>query len=157
MAKLEIEQSDQAKVLFAQLAESDRTLVRKVLTIIDSAPLMPEQSLLVQLGVLEELLTAVKEGARISAVIGEPEVFAQRAIAEIGEDVRRDRHIGALMAVSPSAPSCCLALSAVSLVKGADRRRLVHADHHQPQPRPRALFHLRACRRAVFCHGRQKC
>lgn len=46
--------------------------MRKVLTIIDSAPLMPEQSLLVQLGVLEELLTAVKEGARISAVIGEP-------------------------------------------------------------------------------------
>ena len=53
MAKLEIEQSDQAKALFAQLAESDRTLVRKVLTIIDSAPLMQEQSLLVQLGVLE--------------------------------------------------------------------------------------------------------
>lgn len=98
MAKLEIEQSDQAKALFAQLAESDRTLVRKVLTIIDSAPLMPEQSLLVQRGVLEELLAAVKEGARISAVIGEPEAFAQRAIA-----------ICAIV---------LLALSAVSLVKG---------------------------------------
>lgn len=118
MAKLEIEQSDQAKALFAQLAEGDRTLVRKVLTIIDSAPLMPEQSLLVQLGVLEELLTAVKEGARVSAVIGEPEAFAQRAIAEIGEDVRRDRHIGALMGGIAICAIVLLALSAVSLVKG---------------------------------------
>ena len=109
MAKLEIEQSDQAKALFAQLAEGDRTLVRKVLTIIDSAPLMPEQSL---------LLAAAKEGARVSAVIGEPEAFAQRAIAEIGEDVRRDRHIGALMGGIAICAIVLLALSAVSLVKG---------------------------------------
>ena len=88
MAKLEIEQSDQAKALFAQLAESDRTLVRKVLTII------------------------------VSAVIGEPEAFAQRAIAEIGEDVRRDRHIGALMGGIAICAIVLLALSAVSLVKG---------------------------------------
>lgn len=118
MAKLEIEQSDQAKALFAQLSESDRTLVRKVLTIIDSAPLMPEQSLLVQLGVLEELLTAVKEGAHVSAVIGEPEVFAQRAIAEIGEDVRRDRHIGALMGGIAICAIVLLALGVWGIVRG---------------------------------------
>lgn len=118
MAKLEIEQSDQAKALFAQLAESDRTLVRKVLTIIDSAPLMPEQSLLVQLGVLEELLTAVKEGARVSAVIGEPEAFAQRAIAEIGEDVRRDRHIGALMGGIAICAIVLLVLGVWGIVRG---------------------------------------
>lgn len=118
MAKLEIEQSDQAKALFAQLAESDRTLVRKVLTIIDSAPLMPEQSLLVQLGVLEELLAAAKEGAHVSAVIGEPEVFAQRAIAEIGEDVRRDRHIGALMGGIAICAIVLLALGVWGIVRG---------------------------------------
>lgn len=118
MAKLEIEQSDQAKALFAQLAESDRTLVRKVLTIIDSAPLMPEQSLLVQLGVLEELLAAAKEGARVSAVIGEPEAFAQRAIAEIGEDVRRDRHIGALMGGIAICAIVLLVLGVWGIVRG---------------------------------------
>lgn len=118
MAKLEIEQSDQAKALFAQLAESDRTLVHKVLTIIDSAPLMPEQSLLVQLGVLEELLTAVKEGAHVSAVIGEPEAFAQRAIAEIGEDVRRDRHIGALMGGIAICAIVLLVLGVWGIVRG---------------------------------------
>lgn len=118
MAKLEIEQSDQAKALFAQLSESDRTLVRKVLTIIDSAPLMPEQSLFVQRGVLEELLTAVKEGARISAVIGEPEAFAQRAIAEIGEDVRRDRHIGALMGGIAICAIVLLVLGVWGIVRG---------------------------------------
>ena len=42
----------------------------------------------------------------------------QRAIAEIGEDVRRDRHIGALMGGIAICAIVLLALSAVSLVKG---------------------------------------
>lgn len=118
MARLDIEQSEQAKALYAQLDAEEKSLVRQVLTIIDDAPLMPEQSLLIELGVLGSLLDAVAAGQKVPAVIGEPAAYAQRAIDEIGEEVRRDRHIGTLMGGIAICAIVLLALSAVSLVKG---------------------------------------
>ena len=118
MAKLEIEQSDQAKALFAQLAESDRTLVRKVLATIEIAPLMPEQTLLIELGVLETLLGAVAQGQRVADVIGDADAYAERAIREIGEAVRRDRHIGALMGGIALCAIVLLVLGVWGIVRG---------------------------------------
>lgn len=118
MARLDIEQSEQAKALYAQLDAEEKSLVRQVLTIIDDAPLMPEQSLLIELGVLGSLLDAVSAGQKVSAVIGEPAAYAQRAIDEIGEEVRRDRHIGALMGGIAICAIVLLVFSLYDIVRG---------------------------------------
>lgn len=118
MARLDIEQSEQAKALYAQLDAEENSLVRQVLTIIDDAPLMPEQSLLIELGVLGALLDAVAAGQKVPAVIGEPAAYAQRAIDEIGEEVRRDRHIGALMGGIAICAIVLLVFSLYDIVRG---------------------------------------
>lgn len=118
MARLDIEQSEQAKALYAQLDAEEKSLVRQVLTIIDDAPLMPEQSLLIELGVLGALLDAVAAGQKVPAVIGEPAAYAQRAIDEIGEEVRRDRHIGALMGGIAICAIVLLVFSLYDIVRG---------------------------------------
>ena len=118
MARLDIEQSEQAKALYAQLDAEEKSLVRQVLTIIDDAPLMPEQSLLIELGVLGSLLDAVAAGQKVPAVIGEPAAYAQRAIDEIGEEVRRDRHIGALMGGIAICAIVLLVFSLYDIVRG---------------------------------------
>lgn len=118
MARLDIEQSEQAKALYAQLDAEEKSLVRQVLTIIDDAPLMPEQSLLIELGVLGSLLDAVSAGQKVPAVIGEPVAYAQRAIDEIGEEVRRDRHIGALMGGIAICAIVLLVFSLYDIVRG---------------------------------------
>lgn len=118
MARLDIEQSEQAKALYAQLEAEEKSLVRQVLTIIDDAPLMPEQSLLIELGVLGALLDAVAAGQKVPAVIGEPAAYAQRAIDEIGEEVRRDRHIGALMGGIAICAIVLLVFSLYDIVRG---------------------------------------
>lgn len=118
MTRLDIEQSEQAKALYAQLDDEEKSLVRQVLTIIDDAPLMPEQSLLIELGVLGSLLDAVAAGQKVPAVIGEPAAYAQRAIDEIGEEVRRDRHIGALMGGIAICAIVLLVFSLYDIVRG---------------------------------------
>ena len=118
MAKLEIEQSKQAKALYAQLNAEEKALVRSVLSTIDNAPLMPEQSLLIELSVLETLLKAVAEGERVAAVIGDADAYAERAIREIGEEVRRDRHIGALMGGIALCAIVLLVLGVWGIVRG---------------------------------------
>lgn len=118
MAKLEIEQSKQAKALYAQLNAEEKALVRSVLSTIDNAPLMPEQSLLIELSVLETLLKAVAEGERVAAVIGDADAYAERAIREIGEEVRRDRHIGALMGGIALCAIVLLVLGIWGIVRG---------------------------------------
>lgn len=115
---LEIEQSDQAKALYARIDEDDKARVRDVLVRIDTASLMPEQSLIIELNVLERLLDAVNAGTTVEAHIGDPDRYAQAIIAEIGEDVRRERHIGALMAGIAICAIVLLAFSAYSLVRG---------------------------------------
>lgn len=115
---LEIEQSDQAKALYARIDEDDKARVRDVLVRIDTASLMPEQSLIIELNVLERLLDAVNAGTSVEAHIGDPDRYAQAIIAEIGEDVRRERHIGALMAGIAICAIVLLAFSAYSLVRG---------------------------------------
>lgn len=118
MTRLDIEQSEQSKALYAQLDDEEKSLVRQVLTIIDDAPLMPEQSLLIELGVLGSLLDAVAAGQKVPAVIGEPAAYAQRAIDEIGEEVRRDRHIGALMGGIAICAIVLLVFSLYDIVRG---------------------------------------
>lgn len=118
MTRLDIEQSEQAKALYAQLDDEEKSLVRQVLTIIDDAPLMPEQSLLIELGVLGSLLDAVAAGQKVPAVIGDPAAYAQRAIDEIGEEVRRDRHIGALMGGIAICAIVLLVFSLYDIVRG---------------------------------------
>lgn len=115
---LEIEQSNQAKALYARIDEDDKARVRDVLVRIDTASLMPEQSLIIELNVLERLLDAVNAGTTVEAHIGDPDRYAQAIIAEIGEDVRRERHIGALMAGIAICAIVLLAFSAYSLVRG---------------------------------------
>ena len=115
---LEIEQSDQAKALYARIDEDDKARVRDVLVRIDTASLMPEQSLIIELNVLERLLDAVNAGTTVEAHISDPDRYAQAIIAEIGEDVRRERHIGALMAGIAICAIVLLAFSAYSLVRG---------------------------------------
>lgn len=115
---LEIEQSDQAKALYARIDEDDKARVRDVLVRIDTASLMPEQSLIIELNVLERLLDAVNADTTVEAHIGDPDRYAQAIIAEIGEDVRRERHIGALMAGIAICAIVLLAFSAYSLVRG---------------------------------------
>ncbi len=95
--RLEIENAEQCKALFALLNDSEKQTVRAVLRYIDEANLMPEQSLLVELGVLEKLLHDVQAGSTIAALITDIDAYAEAAIKEIGEEVRRERHIGALM------------------------------------------------------------
>lgn len=117
-AKLEIESSEQAKALYARLDKDERALVRDVLRHVDQASLMPEQSLLIQLNILEQLLENVQQGRSVGAVIGDADTFAQRAIAEIGEEVRQQRHIGALMAGIAICAIVLLVISAYDIIRG---------------------------------------
>lgn len=117
-SKLEIEQSEQAKKLFALLSKDDKALVRDVLQRVDQASLMPEQSLIIQLNIIELLTAEVQGGGSVAARIADPEAFAARAIAEIGEEVRQQRHIGALMGGIAICAIVLLVFSAYSLIRG---------------------------------------
>ncbi len=116
--QLEIEQYEQAKTLFALLNKEDKALVRDVLQRVDQARLMPEQSLIIQLNIIEQLTDEVKNGGSVAAHIGDVDAYTQRVIAEIGEEVRQQRHIGALMGGIAICAIVLLAFSAYSLIRG---------------------------------------
>lgn len=116
--QLEIEQYEQAKTLFALLNKEDKALVRDVLQRVDQARLMPEQSLIIQLNIIEQLTDEVKNGGSVTAHIGDVDAYTQRVIAEIGEEVRQQRHIGALMGGIAICAMVLLAFSAYSLIRG---------------------------------------
>lgn len=116
--QLEIEQYEQAKTLFALLNKEDKALVRDVLQRVDQARLMPEQSLIIQLNIIEQLTDEVKNGGSVAAHIGDVDAYTQRVIAEIGEEVRQQRHIGALMSGIAICAIVLLAFSAYSLIRG---------------------------------------
>lgn len=116
--QLEIEQYEQAKTLFALLNKEDKAFVRDVLQRVDQARLMPEQSLIIQLNIIEQLTDEVKNGGSVAAHIGDVDVYTQRVIAEIGEEVRQQRHIGALMGGIAICAMVLLAFSAYSLIRG---------------------------------------
>lgn len=116
--QLEIEQYEQAKTLFALLNKEDKALVRDVLQRVDQARLMPEQSLIIQLNIIEQLTDEVKNGGSVAAHIGDVDAYTQRVIAEIGEEVRQQRHIGALMGGIAICAMVLLAFSAYSLIRG---------------------------------------
>lgn len=116
--QLEIEQYEQAKTLFALLNKEDEAFVRDVLQRVDQARLMPEQSLIIQLNIIEQLTDEVKNGGSIAAHIGDVDAYTQRVIAEIGEEVRQQRHIGALMGGIAICAIVLLAFSAYSLIRG---------------------------------------
>lgn len=116
--QLEIEQYEQAKTLFALLNKEDKTFVRDVLQRVDQARLMPEQSLIIQLNIIEQLTDEVKNGGSVAAHIGDVDAYTQRVIAEIGEEVRQQRHIGALMGGIAICAMVLLAFSAYSLIRG---------------------------------------
>lgn len=116
--QLEIEQYEQAKTLFALLNKEDKAFVRDVLQRVDQARLMPEQSLIIQLNIIEQLTDEVKNGGSVAAHIGDVDVYTQRVIAEIGEEVRQQRHIGALMGGIAICAIVLLAFSAYSLICG---------------------------------------
>ncbi len=116
--QLEIEQYEQAKTLFALLNKEDKALVRDVLQRVDQARLMPEQSLIIQLNIIEQLTDEVKNGGSVAAYIGDVDAYTQRVIAEIGEEVRQQRHIGALMGGIAICAMVLLAFSAYSLIRG---------------------------------------
>lgn len=116
--QLEIEQYEQAKTLFALLNKEDKALVRDVLQRVDQARLMPEQSLIIQLNIIEQLTNEVKNGGSVAAHFGDVDAYTQRVIAEIGEEVRQQRHIGALMGGIAICAMVLLAFSAYSLIRG---------------------------------------
>lgn len=116
--QLEIEQYEQAKTLFALLNKEDKAFVRDVLQRVDQARLMPEQSLIIQLNIIEQLTDEVKNGGSVTAHIGDVDAYTQRVIAEIGEEVRQQRHIGALMGGIAICAMVLLAFSAYSLIRG---------------------------------------
>lgn len=116
--QLEIEQYEQAKTLFALLNKEDKALVRDVLQRVDQARLMPEQSLIIQLNIIEQLTNEVKNGGSVAAHFGDVDAYTQRVIAEIGEEVRQQRHIGALMGGIAICAIVLLAFSAYSLIRG---------------------------------------
>ena len=116
--QLEIEQYEQAKTLFALLNKEDKALVRDVLQRVDQARLMPEQSLIIQLNIIEQLTNEVKNGGSVAAHFGDVDAYTQRVIAEIGEEVRQQRHIGALMSGIAICAIVLLAFSAYSLIRG---------------------------------------
>lgn len=116
--QLEIEQYEQAKTLFALLNKEDKAFVRDVLQRVDQARLMPEQSLIIQLNIIEQLTDEVKNGGSVTAHIGDVDAYTQRVIAEIGEEVRQQRHIGALMSGIAICAMVLLAFSAYSLIRG---------------------------------------
>lgn len=116
--RLEIENAEQCKALFALLNDSEKQTVRAVLRHIDEATLMPEQSLLVELGVLEKLLHDVQAGSTIAALITDIDAYAEAAIKEIGEEVRRERHIGALMGGIALCAIVLLVLSLYGIARG---------------------------------------
>lgn len=116
--QLEIEQYEQAKTLFALLNKEDKAFVRDVLQRVDQARLMPEQSLIIQLNIIEQLTDEVKNGGSVAAHIGDVDAYTQRVIAEIGEEVRQQRHIGALMGGIAICAMVLLAFSAYSLIRG---------------------------------------
>lgn len=116
--QLEIEQYEQAKTLFALLNKEDKAFVRDVLQRVDQARLMPEQSLIIQLNIIEQLTNEVKNGGSVAAHIGDVDAYTQRVIAEIGEEVRQQRHIGALMGGIAICAMVLLAFSAYSLIRG---------------------------------------
>lgn len=116
--QLEIEQYEQAKTLFALLNKEDKAFVRDVLQRVDQARLMPEQSLIIQLNIIEQLTDEVKNGGSVAAYIGDVDAYTQRIIAEIGEEVRQQRHIGALMSGIAICAMVLLAFSAYSLIRG---------------------------------------
>lgn len=116
--QLEIEQYEQAKTLFALLNKEDKAFVRDVLQRVDQARLMPEQSLIIQLNIIEQLTDEVKNGGSVAAHIGDVDAYTQRVIAEIGEEVRQQRHIGALMSGIAICAMVLLAFSAYSLIRG---------------------------------------
>lgn len=116
--QLEIEQYEQAKTLFALLNKEDKAFVRDVLQRVDQARLMPEQSLIIQLNIIEQLTDEVKNGGSVAAHFGDVDAYTQRVIAEIGEEVRQQRHIGALMGGIAICAIVLLAFSAYSLIRG---------------------------------------
>ena len=116
--QLEIEQYEQAKTLFALLNKEEKAFVRDVLQRVDQARLMPEQSLIIQLNIIEQLTDEVKNGGSVAAHIGDVDAYTQRIIAEIGEEVRQQRHIGALMGGIAICAIVLLAFSAYSLIRG---------------------------------------
>lgn len=115
--QLEIEQYEQAKTLFALLNKEDKAFVRDVLQRVDQARLMPEQSLIIQLNIIEQLTDEVKNGGSVAAHIGDVDAYTQRVIAEIGEEVRQQRHIGALMGGIAICAMVLLAFSAYNLIR----------------------------------------
>lgn len=125
MATLEIEESEQAQALYALIGEDDKRRVREVLTRVEQADLIPEQTLLIQLNVITGLQEKVKAGASVAETIGDSDAFADAAIAEIGEAVRQSRHIGALMGGLAICAFVLLLVSGVGLVRGLIAGRAV--------------------------------
>ena len=60
----------------------------------------------------------MKNGGSVTAHIGDVDAYTQRVIAEIGEEVRQQRHIGALMSGIAICAMVLLAFSAYSLIRG---------------------------------------
>lgn len=116
--RLEIEDAEQCKALFALLNDDEKRTVRAVLEHVDVAHLMPEQSLLIQLGILERLLHDVQSGMPLASLITDSDAYAEAAIADIGEDVRQQRHVGALMGGIALCALVLLVLSLYGIARG---------------------------------------
>lgn len=119
MAKrFESEESPQAQALYAVLDEDERKIVHAVIAHIAAADLPPAHSLFIQRSVLEHLLAEVRAGRRIAFLIDDTTAYAETAIAEIGEALRQQRHIGTLMSGIALCAIVLLITSVVGLWRG---------------------------------------
>ncbi len=94
-ARFEVDKTDEGKALHSHFFGPDAETADSVLEYIEQAPLMPEQRLIVELTVLKRLDES-REKQTVQVDVGDPKAYAEEAVREIGEDVRRQRHIGAL-------------------------------------------------------------
>ncbi|MDO4281682.1 MAG: hypothetical protein Q4C56_08630 [Peptococcaceae bacterium] len=114
----DIEKTDQARALFGLITAEEKNLVRRIIDRVENATLMPEQKVLIQLKLLEEMRDAVAGGGILADFVGDEAHFVDDAIAEIGEEVRQQRHIGALMGGIALCAIILLLRSAADLVMG---------------------------------------
>lgn len=96
-ARFEVDKTEQGQALHSRFSGDEAVLVDAVLEHIEAASLMPEQRIIIEVTLLERLDEA-RQHASLKEEIGDVATYADAAIAEIGESVRRHRHIGAVTA-----------------------------------------------------------
>lgn len=96
-ARFEVDKTEQGQALHSRFSGDEAVLVDAVLEHIEAASLMPEQRIIIEVTLLERLDEA-RQNSSLKEVIGDVATYADAAIAEIGESVRRQRHIGAVTA-----------------------------------------------------------